>query len=215
MIGQEGHLHRWTAPRKKFIQRVENQCFYQKAWLNDCVNFRFYAISVLCFIGPVCAPDKATLKAENHALQCTSAGPYNVSPSTLLGVGSVCGFGPDLVGIHSLNQAARYRVAACSSTLGRGLEKISTARGHKCTLSFSLPFGKKSSMFHPWPLALRVHLKLFVGWTVMTHLTKSHKTKKQKVATGLLLDKLHQKDFAGPLSSRASSVGTDQSLLCF
>ena len=30
--------------------------------------------------------------------------------------------------------------------------------------------------------------------------------KKQKVATGLLLDKLHKQDFAGPLSSRASRV---------
>ena len=31
-------------------------------------------------------------------------------------------------------------------------------------------------------------------------------SKKQKVATGLLLDKLHKQDFAGPLSSRASRV---------
>ena len=30
--------------------------------------------------------------------------------------------------------------------------------------------------------------------------------KKQKVATRLLLDKLHEQDFAGPLSSRASKV---------
>ena len=30
--------------------------------------------------------------------------------------------------------------------------------------------------------------------------------KKQKVATGLLLDKLHEQDFAGPLSLRASKV---------
>ena len=30
--------------------------------------------------------------------------------------------------------------------------------------------------------------------------------KKQKIATGLLIDKLHEQDFAGPLSSRASRV---------
>ena len=30
--------------------------------------------------------------------------------------------------------------------------------------------------------------------------------KKQNIATGLLLDKLHRQDFAGPLSSRASRV---------
>ena len=31
------------------------------------------------------------------------------------------------------------------------------------TFSLSLPFGKKSFLFHPWPLALRTHLILFVG----------------------------------------------------
>ena len=35
---------------------------------------------------------------------------------------------------------------------------------------------------------------------------KFRTTKKQKVATGLLLDKLHKQDFAGPLASRASKV---------
>ena len=40
----------------------------------------------------------------------------------------------------------------------------------------------------------------------MENLMNLRKTKKQKVATGLLLDKLHKQDFAGPLSSRASRV---------
>ena len=70
--------------------------------------FKIYAISVLSFIGSVCAPDKATLKAENHALQCTTARPYNTLPFNLLGVGYICGLGPDLVGIHSISLAARY-----------------------------------------------------------------------------------------------------------
>ena len=55
------------------------------------------------FYGSACALDQATLKAETDTLQCTTAGPYNGLPSNLLGVGSVCGFGPDLVGIHSLS----------------------------------------------------------------------------------------------------------------
>ena len=109
-----------------------------KAWLSDCATSKIYAISVLCFIGSVCAPDKATLKAENHALQCTTAGPYNAVPSTLLAVRSTCGLGPDLADIHSISLAARYRVAACSTTLSRGLEKINTARGHNCTPLFAL-----------------------------------------------------------------------------
>ena len=51
----------------------------------------------------MCAPNKATLKTENHALECTTAGPYIAIPSNLLGVSSVCGLGPDLVGIHSIS----------------------------------------------------------------------------------------------------------------
>ena len=88
-----------------------------KSLVERLCDFKIYAIAVLSFIRSVCAPDKATLKAETDALQCTTAGPYNAIPSNLLGVGSVCGLGPDLVGIHSISLAARYRVAVCSSTL--------------------------------------------------------------------------------------------------
>ena len=74
----------------------------------------------------MCAPDKATLKAEaqDHTMDyCRTILCYS-----LLGVGSVCGLGPDLVGIHSISLAARYRTAACSNTLNQGLEKIQAAR---------------------------------------------------------------------------------------
>ena len=97
---------------EKIIQRVLKINASPKSLVERLCNFKIYAISVLCCIGSVCAPEKATLKAENHPLQCTTAGPYNAVPSTLLGVGSVCGLGPDLVGIHSLSLAARYRVVA-------------------------------------------------------------------------------------------------------
>ena len=39
-----------------------------KSLVERLCDFKIYAISVLCFIGSVCAPDKAALKAENHAL---------------------------------------------------------------------------------------------------------------------------------------------------
>ena len=123
MIGPHGQLHRWTAHRKKFIQRVMNINASTKSLVERLCDFKIYAISVLSFIGSVCAPDKATLTAENHGLQCATAGPYNAIPSSLLQVGSICGLGPDLNGTHSISLAARCRVAACSSTLRRGLEK--------------------------------------------------------------------------------------------
>ena len=133
VIGPDGYFHCWTAHRKTFVQRVMKINASSKSLVEPLCDFKIYAISVLSFVGSVCAPDVATLKAENHALQCTTAGPYNPIPSKLLGVGSVCGLGPDLVGIHCISLAACYRVAACSSLLSRGLEKVSTVRGHNCT----------------------------------------------------------------------------------
>ena len=112
MIGPHGHLLRFGTV-EKIIQRVLKINASTKSLVERLCDLKINATSVLSFIGSVCAPDKATLKAENHALQCTTAGPYNAIPSNLLGVGCVCGLGPDLVGIHSISLAARHRVAAC------------------------------------------------------------------------------------------------------
>ena len=122
----------------KNIQRVMKINASTKSLVERLCDFKIYAISVLSFIGSVCAPDNATLKAENHALQCTTAGPCNAVPSSLLQVGSICGLGHDLIGIHSISLAGRCRVAACSSTLRRGLEKVNEARGYNCTPLFAL-----------------------------------------------------------------------------
>ena len=59
-------------------------------------------------------------------------------PTNLLCVGSVCGLGPDLLGIHTLSLAARYRTAANSNTLTKGLEKIEAARGYDLAPFFAL-----------------------------------------------------------------------------
>ena len=120
---------KWTPPSlygtsEKFIQRVLKINASTKSLVQRLCDFKIHAISLLSFIGSVCTPDNAILKAENHALQCTTAGPCNAIPSSLLQVGSICGLGPYLVGIRSISLAVRYRVAACASTLRRGLEKV-------------------------------------------------------------------------------------------
>ena len=192
---------------EKIKQRVLKINASPKSLVERLCDFKMYAISVLCFVGSVCAPDKATLKAENHALQCTTAGPYNAFPSTLLGVGSVCGLGPDLVGIHSLSLAARYRVAACSTTLSRGLEKIGTARGHNCTPLFALsPIWEKEFLVPSMAFNTASAFDIVCRLDRDDTLGEVPQNKRQKVATGLLLDKLHKQDFAGPLSGRASRV---------
>ena len=146
VTGLDGYLHRWAAPRK-LVQRVSKINASTKSLVGRLCDFKIYAISVLSFIGSICAPDKATLKAENHALQCTTAGPYNAIFSKPLQVGSIYGVGPDLVVIHSISLAARYRVAACSSTLRRGLEKVNAVRGHNGAPLFAL----SSAWEHEFP----------------------------------------------------------------
>ena len=47
-------------------------------------SFKFYALSGLTFVGSVAEPDKATIAAENLALQRLSAGPFHALPAALL-----------------------------------------------------------------------------------------------------------------------------------
>ena len=70
------------------------------------------------------------------------------------------GLGPDLVGIHSISLAARYRVAASSSALRRGLEKVSASTIALFCLLY-LPLGNMTFFFLPWPPTQRMHLTLF------------------------------------------------------
>ena len=192
---------------EKFIQRVMKINASTKSLVERLCDFKIYAISVLSFIGSVCAPGKATLKAESHGLQCTTAGPYNAIPSSLLQVGSICGLGPDLIGIHSISLAARYRVAACSSTLRRGLDKISEARGHNCTPLCALsPAWERDFLFPSMTFHTANAFDIVCRLDRDDILDEVPQNKKQKVATGILLDKLRTQDFAGPLSGRATRV---------
>ena len=133
----------------------------------------------------VCAPDKATLKAETHALQCTTAGPYNAFPSNLLGVGSVCGLGPDIVGVHSISLAARYRTAACSNTRGHNFAPI---------FSFS-PVWEKECLAPCMACSTADAFNIVCSLDRDGKLDEAPQDKKQKVDSGLLSDKVCEQDF--------------------
>ena len=47
MIEPEGHLHRWTAPRTKFIQRCRKITETSKSLVERLVDFKVYALSAL------------------------------------------------------------------------------------------------------------------------------------------------------------------------
>ena len=89
--------------------------------------------------------------------------------------------------------------------LDRGLEKIGTARGHNCTPLFAL-----SPVWEKEFLAPSMALSTVNAFDIVCRLDRDDtpdevpQTNKKRIATGLLLDKLHKQDFAGPLSSRAS-----------
>ena len=207
MIGPDGHIHRWTAHQKKFIQRVLKINASTESLVERLCDFKIYAISVLSFIGSVCTPNKATLKAENRALQCTNAGPYHGVPSNLLGVGSVCGLGPDLVGIHSIRLAAHYRVPACSTTLRQGLGKIQTARGQNSAPIFALsPVWEKEFLAPSMACSTANVFDIVCRLDRHGKLDEAPQGKKLNVATGLLRDKRYEQDFAGPVSLPASKV---------
>ena len=151
---------------------------------------------ILRNIGSVPAPDDATLKAEAHALQCTTAGPYDAIPTNLLHVGSVRGLGPDLAGIRSLSLAARYRTAACSKTLSLGFQKQIRLLVDMILLQY-LPSMTRSTA---------ETFNIVCGLDRNGKLDDSPQDKKQKAATALLRDELLAQDFAGPVSLRASRI---------
>ena len=197
MIGPDGHLHRWSAPRK-FIQRVLKIHASTKSLVDRLCDFKIYALRVLSFIGSVCAPDKASFKAENHALQCTTAGPYNAILSNLLGVGSVCGLGPG---------AARCRVAAWSTTLSQGLQTIHTAHGHNCTPIFTLsPIWEKDFLVPSMACCTADAFDIVCRLECKDTLDEASQNKKQEVTTLLLLEKSINKTLLGlfPVAPRKS-----------
>ena len=158
------------------------------------------------YIGSTSAPDKASLKTEAHAQQCRTAGPCNAIRTSLQGVDSVCGLVLDLVGIHSISLAARYRTA-CSNTLSQGLQKIQAAGE-----SVFPPVLALSSIWHNEFLAPSMARSTAEAFNVVCCLDRNGKLddspqdKKQKAATTLLRDESKRQDFAGPISLRASKV---------
>ena len=131
--------------------------------------------------------------------------PYSAILLSLYQVDSFCGLGPDLVSIHSISLATRYRIAACSSTLRRGLEKVSAARGHNRTPLFAL-----SSAWEDEFLLPSMDFNNANAFEIICRLDRDDtlgdvpQNKQQKASTGLLLDKLNEQDLTGPLACRAS-----------
>ena len=171
MIGTEGRSQRHL---EKITQRVQKINASAKSLVERLCDIKMYALSVSGYIGSISAPDESTLKADAHALQCTTTGPYNAIHTNLY-VGSVCGLGPDLVGIHSFSLAGRYRTAACSNTLSQDLEKLQAARGYDFAPIFAL-----SSEWEKKILAPSMARSTADAFTVVTNLMILHRTRNKR-----------------------------------
>ena len=159
-IGPDGHIHSWTAPRNNSSSAFRKSMPLPKAWSSDCATSR--SMQCLFYVTKVPHAHLTKLLSKAHALQCTTAGPYNAFPTSLLGVGSVCGLAPDLVGIRSVFDFA-----------------------HACA---QLQLEKRNFLLPPWLVAPRKRSILYVAWIIMVNLMRLPQDKKQKVATTLLRD---------------------------
>ena len=126
MIGLD-YLHRWTAPRNKFVMFCKRINQTSKSLVERLIDYKIFAVSEQSFIGSVTAPDEANLE-ESHALQCFAVGSYNATSTPMLMAGSERGSGIDVHGIHIISLAARFTTATRSGTLADGLAKSQAAR---------------------------------------------------------------------------------------
>ena len=187
------------------MQRVMKINASAKSLVERLCDIKTYAILVLNFFGSVCAPDKATLKDENHDLQCTTAGPYKAIPPIFLRLA----LSVDLALIWwAFIPSARGPLPGCSAhLLSADVLNKSTRHAGTIALLFALsPAWEHEFLFPSMTLHTANTFDVVCQLDRNDTLDETPQNKKQKVATGLLLDKLHKQDFTGPLSCRASKA---------
>ena len=118
----------------------------------------------------------------------------------------MCGLGPDLIDIHSISLAARYR------TLVRTRSAKALRRFRQPERVILLLFFRSAPTWTRNFFAPSMARSTADAFNIVCRLDSHDKlhevpqNKKQKVATSLLCDKLHKQVFAGPISLLASKV---------
>ena len=119
----------------------------------------------------------------------------------------MCGLDLDVLGIHTLSLAARYRTAANSGTLASGLAKVQAARGYDRAPIYAITSEWREKCLNPSFAHGTMETYEFV--CRMDHTGKiadSPNDKKQKAATTLLCDEIQKQDFAKPAAARVSRI---------
>ena len=117
-----------------------------KVWLSGC-DYKFWRF--LCWVLLDLYVHQRRQSSKPRTMPFSVSQQDRTTLSLFMTSGSICGLGPDLVGIHSISLAARCRLQH-ATTLRRGQEKVTEARGHNCTPLFCFySLGNKSSFsFH-------------------------------------------------------------------
>ena len=153
---------KWTpssldgTPEKIHSTRDENQCFYQKP----------LALYVLL--------TKPHSKSRTMLFSVPQRARTALYLLHFLGLAPFCGFGPDLVGIHSISGLQRAHLLSTQSR-----KKSMRHAGAFALLCFALsPAWKHEFSFSVHGLSHRgTYLMLSISWTVMTLLMEFRKTK--------------------------------------
>ena len=167
---------------KKFIQRVQIINASTKSPVERLCDLTIYALSVLGYIGSISAPDEASLKAEAHALQCTTAGPYNAIPTNSLRVGSTCGIAPTLWRFTLLASRPVIELRPVQTRSIKAWKRSRQLVGMIwLQLLLSAPTGKRIFWLLPWLVALRMRSLLYVAWTAVANLMILRRTRNKRL----------------------------------
>ena len=167
MIGPEGYLHRWTAPRK-IMRRLLKINVSTRSLVERLCEFKIYAITVLSFISSVCDPDKVPSKPRTFSVQLQNRTTLDLltflelAPYVVFVTPSALWLAIELQHVRPLSTKALRK--------SRRLEGITSYLS-----SFSLLIGSKKFNSLPRLVAPRVLAILFVAWTMMANLMKSRR----------------------------------------
>ena len=133
MFGPEGYFHRWTAPRKKYIQRTRKINGTSKSLAERLIDFKKYALSVLRYLGSISAPDGATVTRAARPIPLGPTMPYLLTYYVRsVGLDLCAALVPTYLGSVSLGLLRRFRTAANSNTRRRPCKNQCSPRIRRC-----------------------------------------------------------------------------------
>ena len=203
-IGPDGHIHQLDGTPEKFIHCVLKINVSAQSFVDRLCDFKIYAISVLSYIGSVCAPDKATLKAEGPCpsvydcwtVQCFS---HQLTWRWFRVALVLTWLVPTLSASRPAIELPRVRTRSTKDLTRSWLPGCMTS----LPSSHSAAPGKRNSLLPPWLVAPRMRSTLCVVWTAMANLMRYHRTRSRSLpkaysATNYIHRILHDQSPYGP-----------------